>query len=115
MDQKLQINLKFIGTATEEIKKNDVINIDDNLHVIVKNINQSGLGFGSSQVIIEYLFNVFLVGVPSSLIATLIYDKFLQGKNRLIDETREVTIITKEELVKYIELLKNEQLNKEEK
>ena len=112
MDKQLQLNLKFIGTIENELKKDDVINIDDKVNIVVKDIKQSGLGFGSNQVIIEYLFNVFFVGVPSGLIATLIYDKLLKGKNKLVDESRKIVIITKEELANYLELLKKESSEK---
>ena len=109
MDKKLQINLKFIGENNKDLKKDDVVTIDNKLEAVVKNINQQSLGFGNNQVVIEYLFNVFLVGVPSGLIANLIYDYFLKGKNKFIDEKRKITIITKDELVKYIDLLKDEE------
>ncbi len=109
MGKELQINLKFIGALENDIKTGDVINIDNKIEAVAKDIHQAGLGFGTSQVIIDYLFSVFFVGVPGSLIASLIYDEFLKGKNKFIDETREITIITKEDLIKYINLLKKEQ------
>ena len=112
MDKKLQFNLKFIGTLDNHtIAENTLIKIDKNIQAEIKKIDYNGAGFGNEQVVIEYLFNVLFVGVPSSLIATLIYDYILKGKNRFIDKKREKVIITKEELESYIEEIKREKSN----
>lgn len=109
MDKKLQIELNLITNDNQETQKSEKLLIDDKIEAIVKDIHKTGLGFGSNQVIIEYLFNIFFVGVPSSLIATLIYDRLLRGENKFIDAKRNISIITKEELEKYIDLIKSEQ------
>jgi len=103
MDKKIQLRLSLITNDSANVKKDDKIIIDDKVEAIVKDIHKTGLGFGSNQAVIEYLFNVFFVGVTSGLISALIYDMFLKGKNKFIDEKRNISIITKEELEKYID------------
>ena len=105
MDKKIQLRLSLMTNDSVDVKIDDKFLIDDKVEAVVKDIHKAGLGFGSNQAVIEYLFNIFFVGVPSSLIAALIYDKFLKGKNKFIDETRNISIITKDELEKYINMV----------
>lgn len=64
---------------------------------------EKGKGFGITETIVNLAVNI-AVGVPAGIIANIIYDKIMkQGKNKLVIKEKELTILTKDELITYIE------------
>jgi hypothetical protein len=64
---------------------------------------EKGKGFGVVDLISSLAFNIG-VGVPAGIIANIIYDKIMKnGKNKLVIKEKELTILTEDELIIYIE------------
>lgn len=98
---------KLYGKAPTE---NDTIQlVKTDMGFTYKSKTQNSKGFGVTDAIITLAVNIG-IGVPAGIIANTIYDKIMEkGKNKLIIKEKKLTIITKDELIIYIEKTIQEQ------
>ena len=94
----------------KEPKPNDTMQlIKTDIGIIYKSTEKNSKGFGITDAIINVAMNIGM-GVPAGIIANTIYDKIMEkGKNKLIIKEKKLTIITKDELITYIEKTIQEQ------
>jgi len=94
----------------KEPNQNETIQlVDTDIAVTYQSTTQDSKGFGVVDAIITLAINIG-VGVPAGIIANTIYDKIMEkGKNKLIIKEKKLTIITKDELITYIEKIIEEQ------
>jgi len=94
----------------KEPTPNDQIQlVKTDIGFIYRSTKHNSKGFGVTDAIINVAMNIGM-GVPAGIIANTIYDRIMEkGKNKLIIKEKKLTIITKDELITYIEKTIQEQ------
>ena len=82
---------------------NEKIRVEEQLTLEYLDTKDIGKGFGATELAINIMVTVF-VGIPVNLVAALIYDKLMNGgKNIIVNKEEKVTLVTKEDVIKYLE------------
>ena len=79
------------------------VQICDEIYVEHISSKEIGKGFGSTELAITIGVSI-LTNVTAGILVNIIYEKIMNsGRNKIVQKEKKITIVTKEELVEYIE------------